>query len=477
MIKKKENPPNPLLQRGHYTPLADRMRPETLEDFLGQDEIVGEGKLLRQAIESDSLPSMIFWGPPGSGKTTLAYIIAKMTKADFTQFSAVTSGVEELRRVIARAEEKSPLSPFMQKGENPPNPPASGAGQALYAKGANKRTILFIDEIHRWNKAQQDALLPHVEKGTIILIGATTENPSFEVRGALLSRCRVFVLKQLNETQITDIIKRALKDEKRELGELKIKIDEKTIGVLARMANGDARAALNTLEYAAMTAPLTKGVRGILITTEIIKEAFQKSHLLYDKDGEEHYNIISALHKSMRGSDADAALYWLARMLEAGEDPLYIARRLVRFASEDIGLANSRALEQAVAVYNACHFIGMPECNVILAQAVVYMAKCEKSNDLYIAYDKAAADVREHGNFPVPLHIRNAPTKLMKNLGYGKGYKYSPEYDYKEKQEYLPAELKNQKYLREQKNEKAGYKKNSVLAGLPDELKGKKYLK
>ncbi len=434
----------------YNAPLADRMRPESLEDFLGQEEIVGEGKLLRQAIKGDNLPSMIFWGPPGSGKTTLAFIIAKQTKSDFIRFSAVTSGVEDLRKVIKRAEEN----------KNPPNP--------LY-QGGSKRTILFIDEIHRWNKAQQDALLPHVERGTIILIGATTENPSFEVRGALLSRCRVFVLKQLTAENISAIIKRALCDKENGLGNLKIKMDNDAISVLSKISNGDARVALNVLEYAAQTpqppfrrgaslkTPLVKGGEGgfkklFIITLQNIKEAFQKSHLLYDKDGEEHYNIISALHKSMRGSDANAALYWLARMLEAGEDPLYVARRLVRFASEDVGLANSRALEQAIAGYNACHFIGMPECNVILAQVVVYLSKCKKSNNLYIAYGKAAADVAECGNLPVPLHIRNAPTKLMKDLNYGKDYKYSPDFYYKEKQEYLPAELKNRKYLEEREN-------------------------
>lgn len=389
------------------------MRPEKLEDFLGQNEIVGEGKLLSRAIESDRLPSMIFWGPPGSGKTTLAYIIAKRTESEFIQFSAVASGVKELKEAIKRAEEN---------------------------KSQNKKTILFIDEIHRWNKAQQDGLLPHVERGVIVLIGATTENPSFEVRGALLSRCRVFVLKRLSAEHIVNIIKRALNDKEKGLGKLKIKIDDKTTEALARMSNGDARAALNALEYA---GSISKN-----IDLAVIKEAFQKSHLFYDKDGEEHYNIISALHKSMRGSDADAALYWLARMLEAGEDPLYVARRLVRFASEDIGLANSRALEQAVAAYQACHFIGMPECNVILAQAAVYMAKCEKSNDLYAAYGKAARDVKEYGNLPVPLHIRNAPTELMKNLGCGKDYKYSPDFNYKEKQEYLPEELRGRKYLK-----------------------------
>jgi len=404
------------------SPLADRIRPEKLEDFLGQDEIVGQGKMLRQAIKADKLPSLIFWGPPGSGKTTLAHIIARETKAEFLRFSAVTSGLKDLREVIKKAR-----------------------ANAI----EDKKTILFIDEIHRWNKAQQDALLPHVERGVIILIGATTENPSFEVRGALLSRCRVFVLKQLGQTEIAEIIKRALQDETRGLGELKIKIDDDTINLLASMSNGDARVALNVLEYAATSPqPSPYQGEGVIISVDAIKQAFQKSHLLYDKDGEEHYNIISALHKSLRGSDADAALYWLARMVEAGEDPLYIARRLVRFASEDVGLANSRALEQAVAAYQACHFIGLPECNVILAQIVVYLAKCEKSNELYTAYNQAAADVHEYGNLQVPLHIRNAPTRLMKDLGYGKDYKYSPEYDYKEKQEYLPEKLKKRKYLK-----------------------------
>lgn len=404
------------------TPLADRIRPEILEELLGQDEIIGQGKMLRQAIESDKAPSMIFWGPPGSGKTTLAYIVAKHTKAEFIRFSAVTSGVKDLKEVIKKARENAI---------------------------EDKKTILFIDEIHRWNKAQQDALLPHVERGTITLIGATTENPSFEVRGALLSRCRVFVLKQLKAEQIMEIIKRALKDKVKGLGGLEVKINDETIGLLARMSNGDARTALNVLEYAASISLSKEGKADLNeITADIIKEVFQKSYLLYDKDGEEHYNIISALHKSLRGSDADAALYWLARMLEAGEDPLYVARRLVRFASEDIGLANSRALEQAVAAYQACHFIGLPECNVILAQAVVYLAKCEKSNELYTAYNQAAHDVNEFGNLPVPLHIRNAPTKLMKDLNYGKDYKYSPDYGYKEKQEYLPDKLKKRKYLK-----------------------------
>ena len=400
------------------TPLADRMRPDSLDGFLGQEEIVGKNTLLRQAIKSDQLPSMIFWGPPGSGKTTLAFIIAKQTKSEFIQISAVSSGLKDLREIIKRAKENKKL---------------------------NKTTILFIDEIHRWNKIQQDALLPYVEKGVIILIGATTENPSFEVRSPLLSRCQIFVLKQLNKPQIVKIIESAVNDKKKGLGKLNLKINKKVIEAIAQMSNGDARTGLNALEYAVFASSPTKKTKNISLA--LIKQAFQKSHLFYDKDGEEHYNIISALHKSMRGSDVNATLYWLARMLEAGEDPLYIARRIVRFASEDIGLANSRALEQAVAAYQACHFIGMPECNVILAQAVVYMAKCKKSNDLYTAYQKASQDVKEFGNLPVPLHIRNAPTKLMKDLNYGKDYKYSPDYDYQEKQEYLPEKLKEKKYL------------------------------
>jgi putative ATPase len=395
-------------------PLADRIRPNNLKDFFGQKEIIGKNKLLRKAIEADNLPSMIFWGPPGSGKTTLAFIIAKKTKSNFKEMSAATCGLKDLREIIQEAQEMKRLG---------------------------NKTILFLDEIHRWNKKQQDALLPHVERGTITLIGATTENPSFEVRSALLSRCQVFVLKKLNKDQIKKIIKRALQDKSKGLGSLKIKIEDKVINLLAQMSNGDARKALNVLEY---STSLTKDNK---ITIDIIKESFQKSHLMYDKDGEEHYNLISALHKSMRGSNPNAALYWLARMLEGGEDPLYIARRLIRFASEDIGLANSRALEQAVTTYQACHFIGLPECSVNLAQAVVYMAKCKKSNQLYKAYNKAKKDVKEFGNLPVPLHLRNAPTKLMKKLDYGKNYKYSPDYNYQEKQEYMPEKLKDKKYL------------------------------
>jgi putative ATPase len=394
------------------SPLADRMRPKNLNEFVGQGDIVGEGKMLRLAIESDQIPSILFWGPPGTGKTTLAHIIAEKTNSEFLQLSAVTSGLKELRAVISEA-------------------------KANQIEG--KKTILFIDEIHRWNKKQQDALLPQVEQGIITLIGATTENPSFEVISALMSRCRVFVLKSLESEHIKILIERALNDKERGLKGENITVEDDAKNVLSEMSNGDARTALNILEFAASISKK--------ITLDIIKEAFQKSHLMYDKNGEEHYNIISALHKSMRGSDPDAALYYLARMLEAGEDPLYIARRLVRFASEDIGLANSRALEQAVAAYQACHFMGMPECNVVLSQAVVYMAKCEKSNALYTAYKKAAQDVRDKGNLGVPLHLRNAPTKFMKNLGYGKDYKYSPDYNYKDKQDYLPEEIKGRKYF------------------------------
>ncbi len=392
-------------------PLADRMRPDNLDDFLGQEEIIGEKKLLREAINNDSIPSMIFWGPPGTGKTTLALIIAKKTKSNFLRISAVSSGLKDLRILIEDA------------------------------KKSKNRTILFIDEIHRWNKTQQDALLQHVENGLITLIGATTENPSFEIRGALLSRSRVFIFKELNKESLSLIIKRALNDKKKGLGELKIKMDKKTIDFLCSISNGDARVSLNILEYA---SSVSKNM-----TVELIKEAAQKTSIIYDKDGEEHYNIISALHKSMRGSEVNASLYWLSRLIEGGEDPLFIARRLVRFASEDIGLANSRALEQAVSTYSACHFIGYPECNVILAQAVTYMAKCKKSNELYVAYEKAADDVKKTGNLPVPLHLRNVTSKLMKEIGYGKGYKYSPDHEYKEKQDYFPEKLKNRKYLKD----------------------------
>ncbi len=388
-------------------PLADKLRPNKLDDFLGQDEIIGEGKLLREAIKNDNIPSMIFWGPPGTGKTTLALIIAQETNSEFIKISAVSSGLKDLREIIEKAEINHRLG---------------------------KKTILFIDEIHRWNKAQQDALLPYIENGLIILIGATTENPSFEVRGALLSRVRVFIFKQLDAKSMEKIIKRGAKS-------ISVKINKKSIDFLSGISNGDARVALNILEYASTQSKE--------IDINLIKEAAQKTALIYDKNGEEHYNIISALHKSMRGSDANASLYWLARLIEGGEDPLYIARRIIRFAAEDIGLANSRALDLAVNTYNACHYIGYPECNVVLAEAVVYMAKSKKSNELYLAYNKVKEDIEKTGNLGVPLHLRNAPTKLMEEIGYGKGYKYSPEYNYKEKQEYMPEKLKNKKYLKD----------------------------
>ena len=408
-------------------PLSDRLRPETFGDFLGQTSIVGEGKLLRKAIESDNIPSMIFWGPPGTGKTTLARIIANQTKSDFIKMSAVSSGLKDLRLVIDRAKSN-------QLGL--------------------KRTILFIDEIHRWNKTQQDALLPHLENGLIILIGATTENPSFEVRGALLSRSRVFLFEPLGKDEISEILKKAIKNKEKGYGNYKIKISKDLLLLIGSIANGDARTALNILEYAITPNIDTDDFKKeIKITKELVREALQRINVLYDKNGEEHYNIISALHKSLRGSDENAALYWLARMVESGEDPLYIARRLVRFASEDVGLANSQALEQAVAGYQACHFIGYPECNVILAQVVVYLAKCKKSNALEVAYLQAAKDARELGNLPVPLHLRNAPTSLMKDIGYGKNYKYSPDYNYKEEQEYMPEQLKGKEYIRFKKNE------------------------
>ncbi|MEI7741227.1 MAG: replication-associated recombination protein A [bacterium] len=394
----------------NFMPLADRMRPLNLAEYVGQEHLLGEGKILKLAIEQKQIPSMILWGPPGSGKTTLARILAEASGAEFLQMSAVTGGIKEIRDTVKLAEASRDLG---------------------------KRTILFIDEIHRFNKSQQDAFLPYVENGTFILIGATTENPSFEVNSALLSRAKVFVLNALSVETIETVIRRALLDKERGLGARKLKINDEAISFLANMSNGDARVALNALELAATT-----GVS--------IKDALQKTHLLYDKGGEEHYNIISALHKSMRGNDADAALYWLGRMLEGGEDPLYIARRLIRFASEDIGLADPQALVQAVAAYQASHMLGMPECNVNLAQCVAYMARAPKSNALYMAYGAVKADIDEMPNEGVPLHLRNAPTKLMKNLDYGKGYKYTPEFKNAEeaKQDYLPKSLKGKKYLK-----------------------------
>jgi putative ATPase len=379
-----------------HEPLAARMRPQTLADFIGQDQLVGENSALREMIAHDDVPSLIFWGPPGTGKTTLAEIIAAQTKAHFIRFSAVTSGIKEIRDVMKTAEGNR------QFGE---------------------RTIVFVDEIHRFNKAQQDAFLPFVEKGSITLIGATTENPSFEINSALLSRCKVFVLHPLTTENITAIIQRAIASPAG-LGPQKVQIDDDALQIMAEFANGDARIALNTLAMAVLNSPKNKK-GGITLTKQVLVPLLGKKSLLYDKKGEEHYNIISALHKSMRNSDPDAAVYWLARMLEGGEDPLYVARRLIRFASEDIGLADSRALEIAVAAYQAAHFIGMPECSVNLTQCVIYLSLAPKSNAAYTAYDAAKKDAQATVAEPVPLQLRNAPTKLMADLHYGENYQYA----------------------------------------------------
>ena len=400
-------------------PLAARLRPQTLSEFVGQKHLIGEGKVLRRLIESDRIASMIFWGPPGVGKTTLARIIAVHTKSSFIDFSAVTSGIKEIRGVMQQAEEN---------------------------RRYGDRTIVFVDEIHRFNKAQQDAFLPFVEKGSIILIGATTENPSFEVNGALLSRCKVFVLQPLSTEDVVSLLSRALTDE-RGFGGQKIKIAPEHLEVIAGFANGDARSALSTLEMVVLNGEEKKGT--ITVTKEILEQCISRKSLLYDKKGEEHYNLISALHKSMRNSDPDAAVYWLARILEAGEDPLYVARRVTRFASEDVGLADPRALEIAVAAYQACHFIGMPECSVHLTEAVVYLAMAPKSNAMEVAYLTAREDALKEIDEPVPLVIRNAPTKLMKELGYGKGYQYA--HDTQEKitnMQCLPDSLLGREYYR-----------------------------
>jgi len=382
-------------------PLAARMRPASFSEFVGQEHLIGEGRVLRKAIEADQLPSIILWGPPGSGKTTLAYVIANTTNSHFSSISAVSAGVADLRRIIEEAKERRKLH--------------------------QQRTILFIDEIHRFNKAQQDAVLPYVEDGTITLIGATTENPSFEVISPLLSRCQVFTLKPLTDEEIKTIISRALKDESRGLGKLNVALADDALSLLITMSNNDARVALNAVEMAALaTSPDAGGKRHVSLAT--IEDALQHRALRYDKAGEEHYDLISALHKSLRGSDPDASLYWLARMLEAGEDPLYIARRMIRFAAEDIGMADPQALVIAMAAQQAVHFVGMPEGNLALAEAAVYLATAPKSNSLYEAYSRVEQEIKQGPAGSVPLHLRNPVTPLMKNLGYGKGYKYAHDY-------------------------------------------------
>ncbi len=400
-------------------PLAARLRPQTLEEFVGQRHLLGPGKVLRRLIESDNIPSMIFWGPPGVGKTTLARIIAHRTRAEFIDFSAVTSGIREIREVMQQAEAN---------------------------RRFGGRTIVFVDEIHRFNKAQQDAFLPFVEKGSILLIGATTENPSFEINGALLSRCKVFVLQALGADDLAALVRRALADP-RGFGGQRVEIPPELPEVIARFANGDARAALSTLEMVVLNAELDGDT--LRVTEETLAQCTSRKSLLYDKKGEEHYNLISALHKSMRNSDPDAAVYWLARMLESGEDPMYIARRVTRFASEDVGLADPRALEIAVAASQACHLIGMPECSVHLTEAVVYMSLAPKSNALYAAYETAKKDALEQLAEPVPLVIRNAPTKLMAQLDYGKGYQYAHDAaDRLTNMQCLPDSLRDRVYYR-----------------------------
>jgi len=401
-------------------PLAARMRPQTFAEFVGQEHLVAEGRVLRKCIEADQLPSMVFWGPPGSGKTTLAHIIANVTRAHFSSLSAVSAGVADLRRVIGEAKKR--------------------------LKSSGQRTILFVDEIHRFNKAQQDAVLPFVENGTVTFIGATTENPSFEVISPLLSRCRVFRLNLLSDDEVRLIVERVIEDKERGLGKFQITIGEEALRHLVTMSNGDARVALNALEMAVFaTVPDSDGLRSIDLSA--IEEALQHRALLYDKSGDQHYDLISALHKSLRGSDPDASLYWLGRMLEAGEDPLYIVRRLVRFASEDVGVADPQALVIAVAAQQAVHFVGLPEGNLALAEAVVYLAVAPKSNSLYQAYSRVQEDIQHGRNEPVPLHLRNPVTGLMRQTGYGRGYKHAHDYpDHFVEQQNLPPSLQGKHY-------------------------------
>ncbi|MGI6012061.1 MAG: replication-associated recombination protein A [Ruminococcus sp.] len=401
-------------------PLASRLRPETLDEYVGQNHLVGKGKILRTLIEKDQISSMIFWGPPGVGKTTLARIIARQTRADFVEFSAVTSGIKEIKEVMNQAEGNRRMG---------------------------IRTLLFADEIHRFNKAQQDAFLPYVEKGSIILVGATTENPSFEINSALLSRCKVFILKPLEEQDLYELLTHAMKSPKG-FGNMEVEMKEEWLRSIARFANGDARTALNTLEMAVLNGRMDPQGK-ICVDEEILSQCMNRRSLLYDKNGEEHYNLISALHKSMRNSDPDAAVYWMCRMLDGGEDPLYIARRLVRFASEDVGMADSHALQVAVDAYQACHFLGLPECDVHLTHAVVYLSMAPKSNALYRACESCKADIKSMPAQPVPLQIRNAPTGLMKELDYGKGYIYA--HDTEEKvsaMQCLPDALKGRRYYK-----------------------------
>ena len=405
-------------ERPQAAPLASRLRPETLDEYVGQQHLVGKGKLLRQLIEKDQVSSMIFWGPPGVGKTTLARIIAKKTQAAFVEFSAVTSGIKEVREVMNRAEENRRMG---------------------------MRTLLFTDEIHRFNKAQQDAFLPYVEKGSIILVGATTENPSFEINSALLSRCKVFILKALDENDLTKLLRHAIESPKG-LGDLHVQVQDDHLRAIARFANGDARTALNTLEMAVCNAEMDENAV-VHVTEQVLSECMNRRSLLYDKQGEEHYNLISALHKSMRNSDPDAAVYWMMRMLDGGEEPLYIARRLVRFASEDVGMADPAALNLAVNVYNACHYLGMPECDVHLTHAVVYLSMAPKSNALYVACENVKKDIKDLPAEPVPMQIRNAPTRLMNEAGYGKGYQYAHDTAEKlTKMQCLPDALKDRRY-------------------------------